>query len=133
MRANVEGSGTTLVVGVVVAKQVGDVPHKSLATWILPTMIPVEVSALVRTKTSEVAVRLPVALRQIVSVPTPPHAVPIESDPMLTSVTDVVIPFSFMSPENPMTGPPSLTVFPPVISISTHTEVPVAMQLPVPP
>jgi hypothetical protein len=62
----VEGSGTTLLVGVVVAKQVGELPHKSLATWIFPTVMPVEVSAFVSTNNSELAVTLPVANKQTV-------------------------------------------------------------------
>jgi hypothetical protein len=131
--ANVLGSGTTLVVGVVVAKQVGPGLHKSLATWTFPTVMPVVVSALVRTKISELVVRLPLASRHTVCLPTPPHA-PNEREPKLTLLTSVASPFSFTSPEKPTTGPPSLTVVPPVVSISTQTEVlEKLMQLPVPP
>jgi hypothetical protein len=56
-----------LLTGVVVAKQVGLLPQNSPATWILPTVIPVEISALLRTKSSELVVALPLASRQIVS------------------------------------------------------------------
>ena len=66
-RPNVPGFGTVLLTGVVVAKQVGLLPQNSPATWILPTVIPVEISALLRTKSSELVVALPLASRQIVS------------------------------------------------------------------
>jgi hypothetical protein len=118
---NVLGSGTTLVVGVVVAKQVGPVEHNELATWTFPAVIPVEVSALLSTKNSKLVVALPVVARQISCFPTPPHA-PKESEPTLTSLTAVIAP-TFTLPENPTTGPPSLTVDPPVVVILTQTEV----------
>jgi hypothetical protein len=129
----VEGSGTTLLVGVVVAKQVGPVAHKSLATWTFPTVIPVEISAFVRTKVNELAVALPVVPKQVKVdlLPIPPHA-PKDSEPVLTPVI-IEVPLTFMFPENPMTGPPSLTVFEPDIEMSTQTEVASAVQPPVPP
>src|SRR5438046_2204738 len=91
-RPKVPGSGTVLVVGVVLAKQVGELPQKSPATWISPSVMPVEVSALLRTKNSELAVPLPVETRQIVSVPIPPHAPDERENPPLTSLTRVVPP-----------------------------------------
>jgi hypothetical protein len=132
--ARVPGSDTVLATGVVVAKHVGEVPQNVPATWMFPSVIPVETSALLSTKNSELVVALPVLSRQIVSVPTPPHATPIASEnPPLTSLTAVSIPFSFTSPENPITGPPSRTE-PDVIWMSTQTEVlEKLMQLPVPP
>jgi hypothetical protein len=108
------------VLGVVVAKQVGELPQNDPATWTFPSVIPVEVSALLRTKNNEEVVALPVASRQIVSFVIPPHA-PNESEPTLTSLI-MVVPFTFTLPENPITGPPSLTE-PDVIWTSTHTEV----------
>jgi hypothetical protein len=133
--ASVPGSGTVLVPGVVVAKQVASVvPQKSPATWMLPRVMPVETSALVSTKNSELVVALPVVDRQIVCDPMPPQAFPIaRENPPLTSVTSVTIQFSFMSPENPITGPPSRTE-PDVISMSTQTEVAEKVeQVPLPP
>jgi hypothetical protein len=131
-RPNVPGSGTVLLTGVVVAKQVGLLPQNSPATWILPTLIPVEISALLRTKSSELVVALPVASRQIVSIVTPPHAPGDRENPPLTSLTTLVPP-SLTFPENPITGPPSRTE-PDVISTSTQTEVlEKPVQLPVPP
>jgi hypothetical protein len=117
---NVPGSGTALVVGVVVAKQVGPEEHNELATWTFPTVIPVEVSALLSTKNSKLVVALPVVKRQTSCFPTPPHA-PNESEPTLTSLT-IVVPPTFTLSENPTTGPPSLTVDPPVVAILTQTE-----------
>ena len=122
-----------LLVGVAVAKQVGPVAHNSLPTCTFPTVIPVEISALVRTKVNELAVALPVVPKQVKVdlLPIPPHA-PKDSDPVLASVI-MEVPLTFMFPENPMTGPPSLTVFEPDIVMSTQTEVASAVQPPVPP
>jgi hypothetical protein len=78
-RLNIPGSGTVLVLGVTAAKQVGELPQNAPATWMFPTVIPVETSALLSTKNSELAVALPVVSRQIVSFPIPPHA-PIASE-----------------------------------------------------
>jgi hypothetical protein len=114
------GSGTT-VLGVVAAKQVGPEEHNELATWTFPTVIPVEVSALLSTKNSELAVRLPFASRQTSCLPIPPQA-PNESEPTLKALA-IDVPLTFTLPENPTTGPPSLTVEPPVVSIWTQTEV----------
>jgi hypothetical protein len=118
-KPNVPGSGT-VVPGVVEAKQVGELPQKAPATWMFPVVIPLEVSALLRTKNNEVVVALPVVSRQIVCFPIPPHA-PNESEPTLTSLI-IVVPFSFTLPENPTTGPPRRTA-PDVIWMSTQTEV----------
>ena len=90
------------------AKQVPELPQKAPATWMFPTVIPVEVSALVRTKNSELAVRLPLASKQTSCFVMPPHA-PKESAPVLTLVAMDNIAFSFTFPENPITGPPSRT------------------------
>jgi hypothetical protein len=96
-----------------------------------PVVIPVEVSALLRTKNNDVVVVLPLASRQIVSFVIPPQA-PNESEPTLTSLI-IVVPLTFKLPENPTTGPPSLTV-PDVIWMSTQTEVlEMLMPLQVPP
>ena len=127
----VPGSGTTVVTGVVVAKQVGELPQKAPATWMFPVVIPVEVSALLRTKNSEVVVREPLASRQIVCDPIPPHA-PGESEPTLKLLA-VVAPLKLTLPEKPTTGPPSRTA-PDVMVMSTQTEVLEKLaQLPVPP
>jgi hypothetical protein len=97
----VEGSGTTE--GLVVAKQVALGEHKELATWRFPIVIPVEVSALLKTKNNQPAVTFPVASRQIVSVPTPPQALPTKSEPMLTSLT-AVLPMTFYVAGEPNDG-----------------------------
>lgn len=122
-----------LLVGVVVAKQVAPFGHKSLPTWTFPTVIPVEISALVRTKVNVLTVALPVVPKQVKVdlLPIPPHA-PKDSEPVLVSVT-MEVPLTFMFPENPTTGPPSLTVFEPDIVMSTHTDVASAVQPPLPP
>src|SRR5579864_3904293 len=112
-RPNVPGSGTAAA-GAVVAKQVGELPQKDPATWTSPVVIPVEVSALLRTKNRELVVISPVASRQIVWAPIPPHAVPIESEPTLTLLI-IVVPLTLMLPENPTTGPASRTVLPDAI------------------
>src|ERR1051325_2525437 len=100
-RVKEAGSGTTEVVGVVVAKQVGELPHRSLATWMFPTVIPVEISALLRTKINELVVRLPLAYRHTSCLPIPPHA-PSEREPTLKSLA-IELPPSFTLPEKPTT------------------------------
>jgi hypothetical protein len=85
-----------------------------------PSVIPLEVSALVRTRKTDEAVADPVASKQIVSCEIPPHA-PEESKTPPRSVSVDVIPFSLTFPEKPITGPPSRTE-PDVISMSTQTE-----------
>lgn len=120
--------------GVVVAKQVAPFGHKSLATWMFPTVIPVEVSAFVRTKVYELAVALPVVSKHVKTLllPIPPHA-PADSEPMLVSVIVEAVMLLLMFPENPMTGPPSRSVFEPDIEMLTQTELASAVQLPEPP
>ena len=122
-----------LPVGVVVAKQVAPFGHKSLPTWTFPTVIPVDISAFVRTKLNVLTVVLPVVPKQVKTdlLPIPPHA-PKDSEPVLAAVI-IEVPLTFMFPENPITGPPSLTVFVPDIVMSTQTEVASAVQAPVPP
>jgi hypothetical protein len=118
---NVPGSGTALT-SVVAAKQVGELPQKSPATWMFPKLIPLEVSALLRIRNSDWAVADPLASKQMVSCETPPHA-PEESEKIPpTSVSVDVIPFSLTLPENPITGPPSRTE-PDVICTATQTDV----------
>lgn len=120
-RLNVPGSGTTLLFGCAVAKQVGPGEHNELATWTFPTVIPVEVSALLSTKNIELVVRLPFASRQTSCLPIPPQA-PNESEPTLKALA-IDVPLTFTLPENPTTGPPSLTVDPAVVEMRMQTEV----------
>jgi len=113
-------SGTVLT-SVVVAKHVAEGAQKDPATWMFPSVMPLEVSALVRTRRTDEAVADPVASKQMVSCEMPPHA-PDESKIPPRSVSVDVIPFSLTFPEKPITGPPSRTE-PDVISMSTQTEV----------
>jgi hypothetical protein len=87
-----------------------------------PSVIPLEVSALVRTKNNDWAVPDPLASKQMVSFETPPHAPEERVKIPPTSVSVDVIPFSLTFPENPITGPPSRTE-PDVIWMSTQTDV----------
>ena len=118
---SVPGSGTVLT-SVVVAKHVPSLPQKSPATWMLPRVMPLEVSALLRTRNSDWAVPGPLASKQMVSFEIPPQA-PEESEKTPPrSVTVDVIWFSLTFPENPITGPPSRTE-PDVIWMATQTDV----------
>jgi hypothetical protein len=121
MRPNVPGSGTVLT-SVVVAKQVGELPQKSPATWMFPSVIPLEVSALPRIRNTDEAVADPLASKQMVSVEMPPHAPEENKKAPPTSVSVDIVPFSLTFPENPITGPPSRTE-PDVICTATQTDV----------
>lgn len=115
-------SGTALVVGVVVAKHVAAGAQNDPATWIFPSVIPLEVSAFVSTRKSDVAVEGPLASKQTVSFEIPPQAPEENVNFPLTSVSVDIIWFSLTFPENPITGPPSRTE-PDVIWMSTQTDV----------
>lgn len=112
------GSGTVLT-SVVVAKHVAAGAQNDPATWMFPSVIPLEVSALLRTRNRDVAVPDPVVSKQIVSFEIPPHAPEENVKTPLTSVRVDIVPLTF--PENPITGPPSRTE-PEVIWISTQTD-----------
>jgi hypothetical protein len=121
-------SGTALT-SVVVAKHVAVGAQNEPATWMFPSDIPLEVSALVRTRNSEDAVADPVVSKQIVSFEIPPHAPEENVKTPLTSVRVDIVPFSLTFPENPITGPPSRTA-PDVIWMSTQTDVLEMLMLP---
>jgi len=114
-------SGTVLT-SVVVAKHVAEGAQNDPATWMFPSVIPLEVSALVRTRNNDWAVADPLASKQMVSFEMPPHAPEERVKTPPTSVSVDVIPFSLTFPENPITGPPSRTE-PDVIWMSTQTDV----------
>jgi hypothetical protein len=114
-------SGTVLT-SVVVAKQVAEGAQNDPATWMFPSVIPLEVSAFVRTRNNDWVVADPLASKQMVSFEMPPHAPDERVKTPPTSVSVDVIPFSLTFPENPITGPPSRTE-PDVIWMSTQTDV----------
>jgi hypothetical protein len=114
-------SGTALT-SVVVAKQVVEGAQNDPATWMFPSVIPLEVSALVRTRNNDWAVADPLASKQMVSFDTPPHAPEERVKIPPTTVSVDVIQFSLTFPENPITGPPNRTE-PDVIWMSTQTDV----------
>lgn len=114
-------SGTVLT-SVVVAKHVAEGAQNDPATWMFPSVIPLEVSALVRTRNNDWAVADPLASKQMVSFEMPPHAPEERVKTPPRSVSVDVIPFSLTFPENPITGPPSRTE-PDVIWMSTQTDV----------
>ena len=101
-------SGTVLT-SVVVAKHVAEGAQNDPATWMFPSVIPLAVSALVRTRNNDWAVADPLASKQMVSFEMPPHAPEERVKTPPTSVSVDVIPFSLTFPENPITGPPSRT------------------------
>src|SRR5579862_3219552 len=112
-KSNVLGSGTALVVGDELAKQVGEVPHAAPATCNPKSVIAVVVPAPVSSNVRELTVPLPVVSKQRLSAFIPPQAPEEKPVKLMPRPLKPV-------PEKPTVGPPSRMVYPDAASMVTQ-------------